>query len=72
MACGSLALQLGLEARPSAVGAQSPNHWTAREFPTTHSFKKIFFNHFTYLFGCVKTWDMCDLSLWGMDSLAVA
>ena len=26
---------------PSAVKAQSPNHWTAREIPTQHFLKKI-------------------------------
>ena len=33
-ACGILVPQPGIEPRPSAVKAQSPNHWTAREFPT--------------------------------------
>ena len=33
-----LAPQAGLEPVPSAVAAQSPNHWTAREFPArSHS-----------------------------------
>ena len=30
--CGILFPQLGTEPRPSAVKAQSPNHWTTREF----------------------------------------
>ena len=32
-ACGILVPQPGIEPRPSAVKAQSPKHWTAREFP---------------------------------------
>ena len=32
-ACGILVPQLGIEPTPSAVKAQSPNHWTVREFP---------------------------------------
>ena len=31
-ACGILVPRPGVEPRPSAVKAQSPNHWTAREF----------------------------------------
>ena len=31
--CGILAPWLGIELRTVAVKAQSPNHWTAREFP---------------------------------------
>ena len=33
MACGIVAPQPGTEPEPSAVKAQSSNHWTAREFP---------------------------------------
>ena len=33
MACGILVPLPGIEPRPSAVKAQSPNHWTTREFP---------------------------------------
>ena len=36
--CGILVPQLGIEPRPSAVRVQSPNHWTAREFPKNHGF----------------------------------
>ena len=32
-ACGILVAQPGIEPAPSAVTAQIPNHWTAREFP---------------------------------------
>ena len=32
-ACGILVPQPGIEPRPSAVKARSPNRWTAREFP---------------------------------------
>ena len=31
-ACGILVPQAGVESRPRAVKALSPNHWTAREF----------------------------------------
>ena len=33
-ACGILVPQPGIEPRPSAVKAWSPNHWTAKEFPS--------------------------------------
>ena len=33
MACGVLVPQPGIEPGPLSVKAQSPNHWTAREFP---------------------------------------
>ena len=33
MACRILVPQPGIEPRPLAVKAWSPNHWTAREFP---------------------------------------
>ena len=33
VACGILVPRPGIEPRPSAVRAQSPNHWTTREFP---------------------------------------
>ena len=32
-ACGILVPQPGIKPRSSAVRAQSPNHWTTREFP---------------------------------------
>ena len=31
--CGILVPQPGIEPRPSAVRAQSPNYWTTRELP---------------------------------------
>ena len=34
MACGLLVPQPGIELVPPVVEAQSPNHWTAREFPS--------------------------------------
>ena len=37
-ACKNLVPQPGIEARPPALGAQSPNHWTTREVPTALSF----------------------------------
>ena len=33
MACGILVPRPGIEPVPSAVTAQSPNYWSAREFP---------------------------------------
>ena len=36
MACGILVPQAGIEPGPLAVEAQSPNHWTAGEFPDLH------------------------------------
>ena len=33
VACGILVPQPGIEPTPSAVKVQSPNHWTAKEFP---------------------------------------
>ena len=32
---GILVPQLGIEPGPPAVEAWNPNHWTAREFPST-------------------------------------
>ena len=37
-AYGILVPRSGIEPRPSAVKAWSPNHWTAREFPKTKQF----------------------------------
>ena len=39
LACGILVSRPGIEPGPPAVRAQSPNHWTAREFPIIQSFK---------------------------------
>ena len=36
-ACGILIPRPGMEPVPPAVGAWSPKHWTAREFPTVNS-----------------------------------
>ena len=33
MACRILAPQPGIKPGPPAIAAQSPNHWTTREFP---------------------------------------
>ena len=38
-ACGTLVPQPGIEPRPSAAKAQSPNHWITREFPESLSSK---------------------------------
>ena len=48
--CGILFPQPGIEPRPLAVKTQSPNHWTAREFPLQLflicSFSKLLGFHF--------------------------
>ena len=53
-ACGILVPPREIEPRPSAVRAQSPNHWTAREFPSLlvffFFFKEISILIFIYLF----------------------
>ena len=41
MACGILVPRPGIEPRPSAVKAPSPNHWTAGEFPVSFHFLKM-------------------------------
>ena len=41
MACGILVPRRGTEPRPLAVRAQSPNHWTTREFPTDFFYKML-------------------------------
>ena len=38
-ACRILVPQPGIEPMPPAVEVGSPSHWTAREFPTLHSFQ---------------------------------
>ena len=37
-ACGILVPRPGIEPGPSSMRVQSPNHWTAREFPERHAF----------------------------------
>ena len=46
MACRTLVPQPGIEPAPSAVKAQSPNHWTTKEFPLIF----ILQSNTTYLF----------------------
>ena len=41
MACGILVPQPGIEPRPSAVRARSPNHWITREFPNNEFWRTI-------------------------------
>ena len=41
MACGILVSQAGIEPMPLAVKAQSPNHWTSKEFQNSFYFKKL-------------------------------
>ena len=45
VACGILVSQAGIEPRPSAVRARSPNHWTTREFPTFST------SRYLYIYG---------------------
>ena len=40
-ACGILVSQPGIEPGPLAVKAQSPNHWTAREFPKLSNYEHM-------------------------------
>ena len=42
LAYGVLIPQLGTEPTPLGVIAQSPNHWTPREFPALFSDKRMF------------------------------
>ena len=65
----------GIEHRPLAVKALSPNHWTAREFPEDHFFY-FFLNKFIYLFlaafglrCCAQAFSSCGE--WGLLFLAV-
>ena len=39
-ACGILVPRPGMEPMPPAVEAQSPNHWTTREFPLFITFQR--------------------------------
>ena len=41
VACRILVPRPGIKPRPSAMKAQSPNHWTAREFPS-YAFKMMY------------------------------
>ena len=43
-ACGILVPQSRIEPRHLAMRAQSPDHWTTREFPTDHTLKKTDFS----------------------------
>ena len=64
-ACGILVLWPGIEHRPSAVRAQSPNHWTAREFPMPFIYLFIYFfkELFIYLFLAVLGLRFCARAL---------
>ena len=42
-ACGILVTWPGIKSRPLAVDVQSPNHWTAREFPNFYTIFKGYF-----------------------------
>ena len=41
LACGALVPQPGIKLRPLAMKAQSPNHWSTREFPGSHFFTAV-------------------------------
>ena len=52
--CGILVLQPGIEPCPSAVKAQSPNHWTAREFPSSTFLDSTYkWYHTVFVFLCL-------------------
>ena len=66
MACGILVPRTGIEPAPLAVRAQSPNHWTAREFPYL-----LFICLFVCLFVLAASGLSCgtqDLSFWHASS----
>ena len=44
VACGILVPQPGIELRPLAVRARSPNHWTTRDFPWQTTYNLRFLN----------------------------
>ena len=60
-ACGLLAPGSGIELRPSAVRAQSPNHWTTRKFPPSNIY--IFFNRFIYFLNFIYLLFLAALGL---------
>ena len=65
VACRILVPQPGIEPRPSAVKAQSPNHWTAREFPSFYFFFLNVFYLFLFLavlglHCCRRAFSSCD------------
>ena len=63
MACGILVPPPGIEPRPTAVKAPSPNHWTTRELPEL--FFVFLINLFIYFFAalgfrcCTRAFSSC-------------
>ena len=49
MACRMLVPHLETEPAPLAVGAQSPNHWTTREFPFICLYNRYLYLAIIYL-----------------------
>ena len=49
MAYRILVLQAGMEPRPPAVEAQSPNHWAAREFCFAHFYEYLISKDFVQI-----------------------
>ena len=59
MACAILVPQPGIEPAPLVVKAQSPNHWTAREFPVLG----LLFFFFLAVLGlrfCARAFSSCS------------
>ena len=71
VACRILIRQPGIEPRPSAVKAWSPNHWTPREFPANNlnvetGIEKLWCSHvMDYLILCRALCNPMDCSLPG-------
>ena len=75
-ACGLLAPRPGIKPRPPAVEAQSPNHWTTREFPDwclltaerfLFCFVGLFISKYRFISRTMKS-KICSLSLRFMAS----
>ena len=54
--CGILVPHPGIEPVPPALEAQSPNRWTAGEFPGNSFFKFIYL----FIYGCVGSSFLCE------------
>ena len=67
VASGILVPLPGIEPAPSAVKAQSPNHWTDREFPVCTLKKLVSFSQHNYFeispCYCAHQWFVQDLKL---------
>ena len=71
VACGILVPQPGMEPGPPAVEARSPNHWTAREFPSTVYFYFFFVSIEQATWDLYLTWIKMHIaySTWKTESL---